>query len=94
MPPNDNARREFYSALEATMGSSAADIMMDHLPPHGWGDLATRNDLNHGLDLLAEKLRHEFSQSMNRQTWRLIGFTLAIHTATIGVTVALVNQLG
>ena len=94
MPNNDNARRELYTALEATMGSNAAGILMDHLPPSGWGDLATRNDLNHGLELFAEKLRHEFSQAMNRQTWRLIGFTLAIHTAAMGVTVALVNQLG
>ena len=94
MPTNDNARRELYSALEATMGSNAADIMMDHLPPHGWRDLATRNDLNHGLELLAEKLRHEFSQGMNRQTWRLIGFMLAVQAASTGVTVALVNQFG
>ena len=88
MPTNDNARRELYSALEATMGSNAADIMMDHLPPHGWRDLATRNDLNHGLELLAEKLRHEFSQAMNRQTWRLVMAMLAsqgIASAVIGL---------
>ena len=88
MPTNDNARRELYTALEATMGSNAADIMMDHLPPHGWRDLATRDDLNHGLELLAEKLRHEFSQAMNRQTWRLVMAMLAsqgIASAVIGL---------
>lgn len=90
MPTNDNARRELYTALEATMGSNTAEITMDHLPPHGWDNLATRDD----LELFAEKLRHEFSQAMNRQTWRLIGFILAVHATTTGVTVALVNQLG
>lgn len=88
MPTNDSARRELYTALEATMGSNAADIMMDHLPPHGWGNLATRDDLDHGLELLAEKLRHEFSQAMNRQTWRLVMAMLAsqgIASAVIGL---------
>ena len=88
MPTNDSARRALYTALEATMGSNAADIMMDHLPPHGWGELATRDDLDHGLELLAEKLRHEFSQAMNRQTWRLVMAMLAsqgIASAVIGL---------
>lgn len=88
MPTNDSARRELYTALEATMGSNAADIMMDHLPPHGWGNLATRDDLDHGLELLAEKLRHEFSRAMNRQTWRLVMAMLAsqgIASAVIGL---------
>lgn len=86
MPTNDSARRELYTALEDTMGSNAADIMMDHLPPHGWRDLATRDD----LELFAEKLRHEFSQAMNRQTWRLVMAMLAsqgIASAVIGLMV-------
>ena len=72
------------------MGRNAAGILMDHLPPSGWGDLAIRHDVT----LAVETLRAEISEVMNCQTWRLISFILAVHATTTGVTVALVNQLG
>lgn len=84
MTTSDHDRRELFQTLEATLGRNAADIMMDHLPPHGWNNLATRDD----LELFAEKLRHEFSQAMNRQTWRLVMAMLAsqgIASAVIGL---------
>lgn len=90
MPTSDHDRRELFQTLEATLGRNAAGILMDHLPPSGWGDLATRHD----VALAVESLKAEISESMNRQTWRLIGFMLAVHAATTGVTVALFNQLG
>ena len=32
-------------AFAAAHGSEVADIIMEHLPPEGWGDLATKTDV-------------------------------------------------
>ncbi|MEO6317789.1 MAG: hypothetical protein ABIP36_03305 [Acidimicrobiales bacterium] len=39
-------RHQIFQWLEAQMGSEKAAIMMDLLPPVGWGDIATRADLD------------------------------------------------
>ncbi len=41
----DDDRRVLYDTLEASLGSRGAAILMAHLPPTGWSDLATRQDL-------------------------------------------------
>lgn len=38
-------RHQIFQWLEAHMGPERAAIMMDLLPPVGWGDIPTRTDL-------------------------------------------------
>lgn len=46
MSPTDRARAHLYERLDQALGTDAADSLMDHLPPVGWADVATKHDLN------------------------------------------------
>lgn len=55
---NDDDRRFLFDTLEASLGSRGASLLMAHLPPVGWGDIATRAD----LAALGSELRGEMAQ--------------------------------
>jgi len=45
MPSTDDDRRELSDLLEAGLGRRTAVLLMAHLPPVGWAELATKSDL-------------------------------------------------
>ena len=47
MTITDADRHRLYDALVATLGEQEATILMEHLPPVGWADVATKTDLEH-----------------------------------------------
>ncbi len=49
-------RHDLHKGLEEFLGEKRANILMEHIPPVGWADLATKRD----LDNLEERLRGEF----------------------------------
>jgi hypothetical protein len=50
--PGDAPRRLLREQAMRAMGAEAADVLMEHLPPAGWGDLARRSDVEHETALL------------------------------------------
>lgn len=46
MAISEEARHELYQALERAIGHEPATTLMEHLPPVGWADVATRRDLD------------------------------------------------
>jgi hypothetical protein len=64
MAITEQGRHRMYERLEEVLGREEAAVLMEHLPPVGWADVATKRDLDH----FADKLRAELYQAMNRQT--------------------------
>jgi hypothetical protein len=46
MRTNEQTRHEMYLRLEEVLGTEAAASLMEHLPPVGWADVATKRDLD------------------------------------------------
>jgi hypothetical protein len=46
MAIDERARHELYLRLEEYLGPEAATTLMEHLPPTGWADVATKRDLD------------------------------------------------
>lgn len=46
MALDERARHDLYLRLEEHLGPEAATTLMEHLPPTGWADVATRRDLD------------------------------------------------
>ena len=47
MAIDERARHQLYLRLEEQLGTEAAATLMEHLPPTGWADVATKRDLDH-----------------------------------------------
>jgi hypothetical protein len=93
MAINEASRHRMYLKLEEVLGSEEATTLMEHLPPVGWADVATKRDLDHlkveiGLDLRSEMkdLALVFEREMRSLSVRFVAAVATI--AGIALTIA------
>ena len=91
MAITEETRHRMYQKLEELMGSEEATVLMEHLPPVGWADVATKRDLEHlHLQLKLElrelhgAVRDEMHQLERRVLARLHASQLAVIVAVVG----------
>jgi hypothetical protein len=93
----DDDRRRLYDALERSLGSDAAAVLMAHLPPVGWAELATRGDL---AELRGElrgemaELRGEFAElrgEVRSLLPKLVATNIASMVGVAGLVLAAVS---
>ena len=46
MSITQSRRYEMHEVLREKLGVGAADTLVEHLPPEGWGEVATKKDLS------------------------------------------------
>lgn len=66
MAISEESRREMYVKLEEVLGAAVATTMMEHLPPVGWADVATKHDLDAQSVKLELLFRSELRGEINR----------------------------
>lgn len=96
MAIDERARHELYLRLEETLGPEAASTLMEHRPPVGWGDVATKRDLDQlaaitkrDLDELAARLRAEMADFHVRTIEQLLAQGRTTIFAMIGTMTTL-----
>lgn len=67
MAITEQSRRELYQRLDEVLGDEHATTLMEHLPPTGWADVATKQDLAQ----LEERLTLRFDRELARVEFSL-----------------------
>ena len=60
MALNERARQEMYDASEQKVGKEAALTLLEYLPPIGWGDVATKEYVDHKFEVAERKVDRRF----------------------------------
>lgn len=81
MAITEQARHRMYKHLEELMGIEDAGILMEHLPPVGWADVATKRD----LDMLRFEWRTDLANAQRNLTLAILGGVAALNTLTLAV---------
>ncbi|HVM36296.1 MAG TPA: hypothetical protein VM784_13275 [Actinomycetota bacterium] len=67
MAIDERSRHELFVRLEEVLGEEHASVLMEHLPPVGWADVATKRD----LDALALATKRDLGQLEERLEMKL-----------------------
>lgn len=65
MVVDERSRHELYRRLEELLGPEAATTLIEHLPPVGWADVATKHDLaglEHWIDERFSRVDERFTR--------------------------------
>ena len=76
------SRHAMYRHLEEVLGHETATQLMEHLPPVGWADVATKRDLDH----LETRIELRLEQCLRAQTRWLTGVVFAALSVSTAVS--------
>ena len=87
---SEDDRYDMHRGLEEVLGAKRAATLMEHLPPVGWADVATKRDLDHmhevfnrDLDVLRLEWRADLSEGLRRQLQWFVTTQLALAAAIV-----------
>ena len=102
MTTTEAERFQMHESLIHTHGKEVADIIMEHLPPTGWGDVARRSDvadlrssfakdmeiLRMEMQALRLEMRSEMHVLFNQQLKWLVGMVITAQALGTGALLA------
>ena len=87
MSVDERNRLQLAEAAKRVLGDDEGITLMELLPPVGWADVATKQD----LELLGYKFTATLERELRGLTWKLFAINAATMGATLGALVALVK---
>ncbi len=103
MAITEQQRHQLFTRLEQTLGAEEAATLMEHLPPVGWADVATKRDLDAlplrdamAIEAVSSPVRGQARAALREQTRTLIyanlGYVTAFGSLVLGGRQALKEQ--
>jgi hypothetical protein len=89
MAIDERSRHELYLRAEEALGPTAANTLMEHLPPVGWADVATKRDLDSLRHEIVGTMRAEFAGQTRMMFLAIVSIVLTMSGLTFGLTVTL-----
>ena len=86
-------RHDLHNALGELLGEREANTLMEHLPPVGWADVATKRDLDHLESQLRGDFRAEIAELRNVLSSQLLRHTVAL-VGILGTLTAVFSTIG
>jgi hypothetical protein len=74
MAISEETRHHLFQRLEEVLGPEEATTLMEHLPPVGWADVATRRDID-ALAVATKRAIDELAASTSRDIAQLAAST-------------------
>jgi hypothetical protein len=90
MAVDEAARHQLYATLEATLGPESTSTLMSLLPPVGWADVATKQDLTS----LENALRADMADLRTELRTGLADLRTELHTQIGGLRSELHTEIG
>jgi hypothetical protein len=91
MAISEESRHHLYLRLEAVLGHEEATTLMEHLPPVGWADVATKHDvalLQRDLGGMEERLTSAFAAQLKGEVNRLLLWFFPFAATLVGAVIA------
>lgn len=88
MAIDEASRHRLHRKLEALLGSEEAATLMEHLPPVGWADVATKRDLDHLRAELIATLHAELNAQQRHFVSIVVGANAALSVTIAGLAFA------
>jgi hypothetical protein len=92
---DERSRHTPHQRLEELLGPESAATLMEHLPPVGWADVATKHDLDHLEETLWQRfqaethlLRAEFHRDIAALQWRIVTWVTGLNVGLAGLVFA------
>ena len=92
MSIRETDRTELHLKLKELLGNNMAEVLMEHLPPSGWGDVARKSDIAHLSVLMDARFGYVENtlRGVQHGLWALASLMSACFIATFTI---LVTQL-
>ena len=85
MAVRSNDWLQLHDLLRQPLGEEAASKLMEFLPPVGWADVATKQD----LDRVAAEIRADLQNEIRRLIMWLVGIMMPTLLAGMGLAAAI-----